>query len=121
MRRGSKGDNGDSNGVPILVDTVLMDRQQRRGDSDDDIHADEDPFTSDLILGGLDRLISVLLHGPGAVNCADRFKNLSMDLTFERTRVRRRERVGGQRIHTGYFHPSLLPLIMWTLLSRAAW
>ena len=38
----SRGDNGDGDGVPTLVDTVLMDWRQMRGDSDDDIYRDED-------------------------------------------------------------------------------
>ena len=67
-----------------------MERQQRRGDSDDDVDADENPFGFDLLPGGSGGFISVLLHGPGTVDCADRFTNLSRDLTLERTRVRRR-------------------------------
>ena len=50
------------------------------GDSDDDVDADEDPLGFDLLPGGSDRFVSVLLHGPGGVDCADRFMNLSRDL-----------------------------------------
>ena len=96
MRGVSRGDNGDGDGdgVPILVDAVSMDGRQRRGDLDDDINSDEDPFGFDLLPGGSDGFISVLLHGPGGVNCDDRFTNLSRAMTSERTRVRRGERGG---------------------------
>ena len=68
--------------MPILVVAVLMDGRQMRGDLDDDIDSDKDSFGFDLLPGGLDRFVSILLHGPGAVDCADRFKNLSRDLTL---------------------------------------
>ena len=42
----------DGKGVPILVDAVFMNGRQRRGDSDDDVGADEDPFVFDLLPGG---------------------------------------------------------------------
>ena len=61
------------------------------GDSDDDVDADKDPFGFDLLPGGSDRFVSVLLHGPGGVDCADLFANMLRYLTLERTRVRRRE------------------------------
>ena len=71
-----------------------MDRRQRREYSDDDVDADEDCFRFDLLPGGSDGFVSVLLHGPGGVDCADRFTNILRDLTSERTRVRRREGEG---------------------------
>ena len=97
VRGGSRGDDGDENGVPILVDAVSMDRQQMQGNSEDGKDTDEDPFGFDLLPGGSDGFFSVLLHGPGGVYCTDRFTNLSRDLTLDRTRVRRRGGGGGQR------------------------
>ena len=120
MQRGSRGEDRDGNSVPILVDAVSMDRQQRQGSSDDDVDADEYTFRFDLLLGGSDGFVSVLLHGPGAVDCADWFTKLSRDLNSERTRVKRREG-GGQRFRPGYFTPPLPPLTMWPFLPRAAW
>ena len=79
-----------------------MDGQQRQGDSDDGIDADKYPFGFDLLPGGSDGFVSVLLHGPGAVDCADRFTNLSRYLTLERTRVRKREG-GGTKEPTRIF------------------
>ena len=69
-------------------------RTTETGDSDDDVDADKDPFGSNLIPGRSDGLVSVLLHGTGSVRFSDRFTNLLMYLTSERTRVRRRE--GGE-------------------------
>ena len=54
VRGGIRGDDRDGDGVPIMVDVVLMNRQQRRGDSDDDVDANEDPFSFDLLPGGSD-------------------------------------------------------------------
>ena len=68
VRRESIGDDRDSDGVPILVDAVLMDGRQRRGDSNDDVDADEYLFGFNLLLGGSDRFVSILLHGPGAAD-----------------------------------------------------
>ena len=42
VRGRSRGDDRDGDGVPILVDAVLMDGRQRRGDSDNDVDVDED-------------------------------------------------------------------------------
>ena len=91
LRGESRGDDGDGNGVLILVDNVLMDGRQKRRDPDDDVDADEYLFGFDLLLGGSDKFVSVLLHGPGALNCADRFTNMSRDMTSERIGVRKRE------------------------------
>ena len=91
VRGGSRGDNRDGDGVPILVDTVLMDGQKRREDLDDDVDSDKDPFRFDLLPGGFGEFVPILLHGMGAVNCADWFTNMLRDLTSERMRVRRRE------------------------------
>ena len=91
MSRGSRGDNRDGNGMLILVDAVLMEVQKRRGDSDNDLDTDEDPFGFNLLPGRSDGFVFFLLHGTGSVNCADKFMNLSRDLTLECTRVRRRE------------------------------
>ena len=55
VRGGIREDKGDSDGMPILVDTVLMDGQQRRGDLDNDVDAEEYPFGFELLPGGLDR------------------------------------------------------------------
>ena len=68
-----------------------MDGQQRQGDLDDDVDVGEDPFGFNLRPGGSDGFVSALLHGPGGVDCADWFTNLSRNMTSERTRVRRRE------------------------------
>ena len=123
MRGVSRGDNGDGygDGVPILVDAVSMEGRQRRGYLDNDVNADEDPFGFDLLPGGLDGFISVLLHGPGGVNCADRFTNMSRGMTSERTRVRRGERGEGRRVCPGYFTLPLPLLMMWPFLPRAEW
>ena len=66
-------------------------RMTEAWDSYDDVDSDKDPFGFDLLPGGSDLFVSFLLHGPGAVDCADWFKNLSRDMTSERTRVGRRE------------------------------
>ena len=71
-----------------------MDGQKSQGDLDDDIDADEYRFGFDLLPGGSNRFASVLLLGPGSVDCADRFTNLLRDLTSECTGVRRREGKG---------------------------
>ena len=55
MCGGSRGDYGYGDSVPIIVDAVLMDGQQRQGDSDDDFDADKDTFGFDLLPGGSDR------------------------------------------------------------------
>ena len=120
VRGGSIGDDGESDGMSILVDAVSMDRQQRRGGFDDGVHANKDPFGFDQLPGGSDGFVSVLIHGPGAVSCTDRFTNISRDTTSEHTRVRRREGGGGQRGCPGYFPPPLPPLMMWPFLPRAA-
>ena len=54
MHGGSRGDDGDGNGVPVLVDAVLINGRHRRGDSDDDVNADEDLFGFDLLPEGSD-------------------------------------------------------------------
>ena len=106
MRGGSRGDDRDGDGVPIMVDAVSMDGQHRLRDLDNDIDADKYPFGFDLLLVGLDRFVSVLLHGPGAVDCADRFKNMSRDLISERTRVRRIEGGGVTKGPPNIFYSS---------------
>ena len=120
VRGGSRGDNGGDEGVPIRVDTVFMDGQQRQGDSENDVDVDEGLFGFDLLPGGSDSFVSVLLHGRGGVDCTDRFKNLSRDLPSELPRVRSREG-GGRRVRPGSFPPPLHPLMMWPFLPRAAW
>ena len=90
VRGGIIGDNRDADCVLILVDSVLMDGRQK-GYSDDDVDADEYSFGFDLILGGSDGFVSFLRHVPGAVDCADRFTNMSRDMTSERIGVRKRE------------------------------
>ena len=82
----------DGGGLPILVDAMSMDGQQRRGDLEDDVNADKDPFGLYLLPGGSDEFVSVLLHRPVAVDCTDWFTNPAWDLTSECTRVRRREK-----------------------------
>ena len=42
VRGRNRGDDWDGDGVPIMVDAVLMNGQQSRGDSDDDADADGD-------------------------------------------------------------------------------
>ena len=54
VRGGIIGYDRDGDGVPILVDAVLMDGRHRRGYLDDDVNADKDPFGFDLLPGGLD-------------------------------------------------------------------
>ena len=120
MPGGSRGDDRDGDDVPILVDVVSVDRRQRRGDLDGDVDADEDPFGFNMLLVGSYRFISVLFHGTGVVNCAYRFTNLSRDMTSECMRVRRREG-GGSKGPPRIFTPPLPPLMMWSLLPRAAW
>ena len=68
VRGGMRGDNGDGDCMAIQVDAVLMDGRQRRGDSNDDVDADEYLFGFNLLLGGSDRFVSILLHGPGAAD-----------------------------------------------------
>ena len=71
--------------MTIMVEAVSIDVRQRRGNSDDDLYADKYPFGFNLLLGGSDGFVSVLLHRPGAINCADRLTNLLRYLTLERT------------------------------------
>ena len=120
VRGGSREDGGDDDGVSVLVDSVSMDGRKRRGDFDDEVDADKDPFGFDLLPRGSDGFVSALLHRPGAVNCADQFTNLLRDLTSERTMERRREE-GERRGLPGYFPPPLPPLTMWPLLPRTVW
>ena len=54
VRGGSRGDYGDGEGLPILVDNVLMDGRQRQEDLDNGIDVEKDPFGFDLLLGGWD-------------------------------------------------------------------
>ena len=120
VRRGSIGDDRDGDDVPILVDAVLIDGRQRRGDLDDDVDADKDPFRFNMLPGGSDGFVFVLLHGPGGVDCADWSTNLSRDPTLERTRVKRKEGEGTEgppRI----FYSSSASMMMWPFLPRAAW
>ena len=91
MRVKSRGDDGNDNGWPILVDAVLMNGQQRQRDLYNDVDADRDPFGFDLPPGGSDRFVSILLHEPRSVDCTNWFTNMLRGLTSERTRVMRRE------------------------------
>ena len=44
VRKRNRGDDGDGDGVPILVDAVLMDGRHRWGYLDNDIDTDKDLF-----------------------------------------------------------------------------
>ena len=58
---------------------------------DNNVDANEDLFRFNLLPGGSDGFVFVVLHDTGGVNCADRFTNMSRDMTSERIGVRKRE------------------------------